>query len=105
MQLVAGQSLQQKLDRLGPLGLEETLRVGMQVAAGLAAAHAQGLVHRDIKPANILLEYYSYMTRANCERALSLIDPAIADYSEVIRRDRKRVESQDVWMLATRGSV
>src|SRR5437588_12164602 len=28
----------------------------MQVAAGLAAAHAQGLVHRDIKPANILLE-------------------------------------------------
>jgi hypothetical protein len=56
MQYVAGQSLQKKIDRVGPLGLSEILRIGMQVAAGLAAAHAQGLVHRDIKPANILLE-------------------------------------------------
>jgi hypothetical protein len=35
---------------------KETLRIGIQVATGLAAAHAQGLIHRDIKPANILLE-------------------------------------------------
>jgi serine/threonine protein kinase/tetratricopeptide (TPR) repeat protein len=56
MQFVAGQSLQEKLDRAGPLGLKEVLRIGMQVAAGLAAAHAQGIVHRDIKPSNILLE-------------------------------------------------
>ncbi len=56
MQYVAGQSLQEKIDREGPLGLKVILRVGMQVTAGLAAAHAQGLIHRDIKPANILLE-------------------------------------------------
>jgi hypothetical protein len=56
MQYVAGLSLQQRLDRDGPLGLQEILRIGMQTASGLAAAHAQGLVHRDIKPANILLE-------------------------------------------------
>jgi serine/threonine protein kinase/regulator of sirC expression with transglutaminase-like and TPR domain len=56
MQFVAGRSLQEKIDREAPLGLKETLRIGMQVALGLAAAHAQGLVHRDIKPANILLE-------------------------------------------------
>jgi hypothetical protein len=56
MQYVAGLSLQQRLDRDGPLQLQEVLRIGMQTAAGLAAAHAQGLVHRDIKPANILLE-------------------------------------------------
>ncbi len=56
MQYVAGESLQQRIDRCGPLKLPEILRIAMQTSAGLAAAHAQGLVHRDIKPANILLE-------------------------------------------------
>jgi hypothetical protein len=56
MQYVSGMSLQERLDQKGPLQLAEIVRIGMQIAAGLAAAHAQGLVHRDIKPANILLE-------------------------------------------------
>ena len=56
MQCVDGQSLQDKLDKKGPLSLKEILRIGLQTAEGLAAAHRQGLVHRDIKPANILLE-------------------------------------------------
>ena len=56
MQFVAGESLQQRIDREGPLELCEILRIAMQTAAGLAAAHAQGLVHRDVKPSNILLE-------------------------------------------------
>jgi WD40 repeat protein len=56
MQYVAGLSLHQRIERDGPLELAEILRIGMQTASGLAAAHAQGLVHRDIKPANILLE-------------------------------------------------
>jgi serine/threonine protein kinase len=56
MQYVDGMSLQDRLDGDGPLRLAEILRIGVQTAAGLAAAHAQGLVHRDIKPANILLE-------------------------------------------------
>ncbi len=56
MQYVPGPSLQDKLDRDGPLGIKEILRIGMQVALGLSAAHSQGLIHRDIKPSNILLE-------------------------------------------------
>jgi serine/threonine-protein kinase len=56
MAFIPGQSLQQRIDRSGPLELKEILRISMQTAAGLAAAHAQGLVHRDIKPANIMLE-------------------------------------------------
>ena len=56
MQYIAGRSLQQKIDAEGSLDLKEILRIGMQTAAGLAAAHAQGLVHRDVKPSNILLE-------------------------------------------------
>ncbi len=56
MPYVAGRSLQARLEESGPLELREILRIAAQTAAGLAAAHAQGLVHRDIKPANILLE-------------------------------------------------
>ena len=56
MQFIDGVSLQNKLDREGPPGLKEILRIGLQIAEGLAAAHRQGLVHRDVKPANILLE-------------------------------------------------
>ncbi len=55
MPYLPGPSLERRLDRDGPLALVEILRIGMQAAAGLAAAHAQGLVHRDVKPANILL--------------------------------------------------
>lgn len=56
MPFVACQSLQDRIDRQGPLDVKDVLRIGMQTALGLAAAHAQGLVHRDVKPANILLE-------------------------------------------------
>jgi len=56
MPYLRGASLQKRLDSDGPLGVAEILRVSIQIAGGLSAAHAQGLVHRDIKPANILLE-------------------------------------------------
>ncbi|MCA9099038.1 MAG: protein kinase, partial [Planctomycetaceae bacterium] len=56
MELISGKSLQQKLKDSGPLNLAEILRIGSQIAQGLAAAHRQGLIHRDIKPGNILLE-------------------------------------------------
>ncbi len=56
MQHIIGESLQDRLDRAGPLELEEIVRIGLETASGLAAAHAQGLIHRDIKPANLLLE-------------------------------------------------
>ena len=48
MEYVAGRTLQQKLDMTGPLELHDVLRIGGQIAAGLAAAHAMGLTHRDI---------------------------------------------------------
>ncbi len=56
MQYVSGESLQARVDREGPLSPERILRIGIQAALGLSAAHQQGIIHRDIKPANILLE-------------------------------------------------
>jgi serine/threonine protein kinase len=56
MPYIRGASLEKRLEVNGPLGVAEVLRVARQIAAGLAAAHAQGLVHRDIKPSNVLLD-------------------------------------------------
>ena len=56
MEFVDGCNLETLIRRGGPLEVKEVLRIGMQIASGLAAAHKQGLVHRDVKPANVLLE-------------------------------------------------
>ena len=56
MQLIQGESLEQRLKRVGRVSVLEAVRIGAQAAAGLAAAHAQGLIHRDVKPGNIMID-------------------------------------------------
>jgi serine/threonine protein kinase len=56
MEFIPGETLQQRLDRTGPLDVPEVVRIGRQVAEGLAAAHLTDLIHRDVKPANVLIE-------------------------------------------------
>jgi WD40 repeat protein/tRNA A-37 threonylcarbamoyl transferase component Bud32 len=58
MELLEGESLEARLKRAdqGRLPLAETLRIGREIAEGLAAAHELGLIHRDIKPGNIWLQ-------------------------------------------------
>ncbi|RLS52425.1 MAG: serine/threonine protein kinase [Planctomycetota bacterium] len=56
MECIVGQTLHDKIKRVGALKTEEIVRISRQIAEGLTAAHKRGLIHRDIKPANILLE-------------------------------------------------
>src|SRR5262245_20019350 len=56
MQYLQGMSLEERLTSAGPVGVREVLRLGRQIALGLATAHEHGLIHRDIKPANLWLE-------------------------------------------------
>lgn len=56
MPLLKGENLDRRLRAGPPLTLAEIVRIGREVAEGLAVAHKRGLVHRDIKPANIWLE-------------------------------------------------
>jgi serine/threonine-protein kinase len=55
MAYVEGMNLQELIDQAKRLDARETARIGLEVARGLEAVHAEGIVHRDIKPANILI--------------------------------------------------
>jgi non-specific serine/threonine protein kinase len=55
MPFVEGESLRARLQREGPLALDEALRLAREAASALSHAHHHGLVHRDVKPENILL--------------------------------------------------
>ncbi|HTJ22961.1 MAG TPA: protein kinase [Gemmatimonadaceae bacterium] len=56
MPVVDGESLRDRLKRVGQLPFSEIIAIGRQVASALDCAHASGIIHRDIKPENILLE-------------------------------------------------
>ncbi len=56
MPFLKGEPLDARLKREKPLPVPETLRIGREIALGLAVAHEAGLIHRDIKPANVWLE-------------------------------------------------
>jgi len=53
---VQGESLQDRLEREGPLHPDDVIPIAIQVGEGLQAAHQLGLLHRDVKPANVLVD-------------------------------------------------
>src|SRR6476646_5114464 len=55
MELIEGETLEERVRRAGPLNAHTTIKIAQQVTSALAAAEKQGLVHRDLKPANLML--------------------------------------------------
>jgi len=53
MELVSGETLAEHIKREGPVAVEEALKIAVQIAEALEAAHERGIVHRDLKPANV----------------------------------------------------
>jgi tRNA A-37 threonylcarbamoyl transferase component Bud32 len=55
MDLLEGETLEQRLARVGRLGWQDARRIALEVADALAAAHQAGVLHRDLKPSNVFL--------------------------------------------------
>jgi serine/threonine protein kinase len=85
MELLEGETLEDRLRREGKLPLADVLRIGRQTALGLAAAHAQDMVHRDVKPANIWLEPMKNVLPAETQFRVKLLDFGIARSKEDVR--------------------
>ena len=84
MAYIRGGSLQKRIDREGALNTGDILRIGSQIAAGLAAAHDQGLVHRDIKPENIMLgEGVERVTLTDFGLARSVDDASVTQHGTI----------------------
>jgi hypothetical protein len=83
LQYVPGLSLEERIAD-GPLEVRDIVRIGMETAKGLAAAHGRGLVHRDVKPANILLEEGSGRVRLTDFGLARAVDDATLTQSGVV---------------------
>src|SRR5262249_26362078 len=55
MELIEGETLDDRVHRAGPIDARNTIGIAQQVTSALAAAEKHGLVHRDLKPANLML--------------------------------------------------
>ncbi|GKQ37819.1 serine/threonine-protein kinase [Streptomyces sp. A012304] len=87
MDLVRGTDLRTRLERDRRLAPEAAVAIVADVAEGLAAAHAAGVVHRDVKPENVLLDMQGPLGPGGSHRAL-LTDFGIAKLIDTPKRTR-----------------
>ncbi|MFI1695562.1 serine/threonine-protein kinase [Streptomyces bobili] len=87
MDLVRGTDLRTRLDRDRRLAPEAAVAIVADVADGLAAAHAAGIIHRDVKPENILLDMQGPLGPGGSHRAL-LTDFGVAKLIDTPKRTR-----------------
>jgi tetratricopeptide (TPR) repeat protein len=85
MPFIKGETLGERLEREGQLGLNEALNVAVELADALAYAHANGVVHRDVKPSNVFIsEGHSVLTDFGIALAASSADQARLTETEFV---------------------
>jgi len=78
MELIEGETLDERVHRAGPLDARTTIGIAEQVTSALAAAEKHGLVHRDLKPANLMLVSPDGETSNNKKLQVKIIDFGLA---------------------------
>jgi serine/threonine protein kinase/tetratricopeptide (TPR) repeat protein len=78
MELIEGETLEERVRRAGPLDAHTTIKIAQQVTSALAAAEKCGLVHRDLKPANLMLVSPDGETSNNKKLLVKIIDFGLA---------------------------
>jgi len=78
MELIDGETLDERVRRAGPLDTRTTIEIAQQVTSALAAAEKHGLVHRDLKPANLMLVSADGETSNNKKPLVKIIDFGLA---------------------------
>src|ERR1044071_4653725 len=78
MELIEGETLEERVRRTGPLDARTTINIAQQVTSALAAAEKHGLVHRDLKPANLMLVSTDSETSSNKRLLVKIIDFGLA---------------------------
>src|SRR6476661_3586861 len=78
MELIEGETLEERVRRAGPLDARTSINIAQQVTSALAAAEKQGLVHRDLKPANLMLVSPDGETSGNKKLLVKIIDFGLA---------------------------
>lgn len=92
MELLQGMPLNEYIRSLGPLSVEATIELGLQLAEALIAVHSNGIIHRDIKPANI------FMLKTPGNRVCSrLIDFGLVK----VLNDEEQVKTQTGFVLGS----
>ena len=91
LELVEGENLAERLAR-GPMPVEDAIRVGLQIATAVEAAHEKGVVHRDLKPANI---------KVTRDGTVKVLDFGLAKALEVESRNSSISNSPTMSLAAT----
>jgi serine/threonine-protein kinase len=95
LQLIEGPTLAERIAQ-GPIPVEEALKIALQVAEGLEAAHEKGVIHRDLKPANI---------KITPEDQVKILDFGLAKAFEVAGPDSSLTQSPTLTNAATQAGV